>query len=95
MNAASVATETARARVTPEQVDQASEIVDRLGTWPLLTELERREPDLTELVLEELTELHHALYQMRVPPAKLKRYGRRLRRLCCNLIVALRPDLAD
>jgi hypothetical protein len=81
-------------RINPDQLQAAVEAVDRLGTWPLLSRLEQREPEVAEVVLEELTELHHELYHMGLSRPRLRRFGRRLRRLCCTVVLAMRPDVA-
>lgn len=80
-------------RVNADQLQAAVEAIDRVGTMPMLTRLEEREPDVAEVVLEELTELHHQLYHMGLSPKALSRFTRRLRRLCCTIALAMRPDV--
>jgi len=80
--------------VTAVQLQAAVDAIDRVGTMSVLTRIEEREPDVAEVVLEELTELHHPLYHMGLSRKALSRFIRRLRRLCCTLVLAMGPDVA-
>jgi len=81
-------------RVNADRLQAAVDAIDRVGTMPMLTRIEQCEPDVAEVVLEELTELHHQLYHMGLSRKALSRFTRRLRRLCCTLVLAMRPDAA-
>ncbi len=81
-------------RVNADRLQAANEAIDRVGTMPMLARLEQREPEVAEVVLEELTELQHQLYRMGLSPKSLSHFTRRLRRLCCTIVLAMRPDVA-
>lgn len=50
---------------------------------------------MAEVLIEELTDLHHDLYHMGLARKPLQRFSRRLRRLCCTIVLAMRPDVVD
>jgi hypothetical protein len=43
--------------VNADRLQAADEAIDRVGTMPMLARLGQREPEVAEVVLEELTEL--------------------------------------
>lgn len=63
--------------------------VRREGASRLMNELEQREADLCEFVLEELTALHGLLVVAGVPPAQERRIFRRMESGALVLVLAL------
>lgn len=62
--------------------------------WPALEDLEHREPDLAEFVLEELTALHDGLLAAGANSRKTRRLVRRCQALAAVIILALRESHA-
>lgn len=76
--------------VTARDVLRAVADVRRRGTWAALEDLEHRERDLAEFVLEELTALHHDLLASGANPRKARRLARRTQALAAVIILSLR-----
>jgi hypothetical protein len=76
--------------VTARDVLRAVADVRRRGPWPALEDLEHREPDLAEFVLEDLTALHDGLRAAGVHPRKARRLVRRCQAMAAVIILSLR-----
>jgi hypothetical protein len=76
--------------VNAKDVLQALMEVRRVGGRRMLEDLERREPDLTEFCLEELSAIHQQLLEMRATPRQVRDASRRVEGLALVLVTALR-----
>lgn len=74
--------------VTPRDVLRALLRVRREGAARTLAELETREADLCEFLLEELTAIHGALVNAGVPPRDARRLYRRIETGALVLVAA-------
>lgn len=63
--------------------------VRRRGIDALLQELEQREPDLAEHLMEEATSLHTRISRLACKPRTLRRLSRRIETLALVLVVSL------
>lgn len=63
--------------------------VRRRGPDPLLQELEQREPDLAEYLMEECTALHARISRLACKPRTLRRLSRRIENLALVLVISL------
>jgi hypothetical protein len=75
--------------VTARDVLRALLNVRREGTGRLLEDLERREPDLAEYLLEELTAVHGLMAAAGVPPRDARRVYRRVEAGALVLLAAV------
>lgn len=79
-----------------DQVITAKDIMDavirirRIGVEKSLQELEQREPDLAEIVLEELSAVHRRLQDAGMPARRTRRLMRRIESLVLVAIAAMR-----
>lgn len=78
--------------VSPAELRAAVRQVRRLGNAAALAWLERREPELTELLLVQATYLHGVLHQHRLPPKVIRRLTRRIEHLGITLVLAIRSS---
>jgi hypothetical protein len=76
--------------VTARDVLRALLRVRREGARRLLADLERREPDLAEFLLEELTAIHGRLAAAGVSPRDARRLYRRVESGALVLLAAVR-----
>ena len=76
--------------ITARQVLQALSEVRRRKVWPVIQELEKTEPDLTEFLLEELSAIHQTLMATGAPPKVVRRLQRQVQVMAVVLIVSLR-----
>lgn len=74
--------------VTPEDLQAAVRCVRRLGNAAALERLERREPELTELLLTEASRVHRRLCRQRLPPPLVRQLTRRIETLGITLVFA-------
>ena len=80
--------------VSAREVLAALAQVKRRGHWPLLQELERREPELTHHLLEELSLVHKTLLDSAAPPKIVRRLQRQIQGLILICVLSLRPSAA-
>lgn len=78
-----------RALVTKADLLKARRQIDERGTYPVIQQLEAAESDLTEVLIEELTELHHDLRRANVSLKRLPRFTARTWRLFAWLTLAV------
>ena len=76
--------------VTPADLRQAVRQIRRLGNDAALRQLERLEPELTELLLVEASHLHQRLIDLHLPSSKVRRLTRRVENLGVVLVLAAR-----
>jgi hypothetical protein len=76
--------------VTARDVLRALAEVRRRGNRAALEEFEKREPDLAEFLLEEVTALHHDVLASGAEPRKARRLSRRVETLAVVLVTTLR-----
>jgi hypothetical protein len=76
-------------QVDSKLVLQALMELKRQGVDKTMSRLETLEPDLTEVVLEELTEIHRQLLDLGGPPKKSRLLYRRIQSLVLLSITAL------
>lgn len=76
--------------VTPAERAAAVRRVRRLGNTAALAWLERQEPELTELLLEEAGRIHRQLVRHRLTPQQVRRLTRRIEHLGVTLVLAVR-----
>jgi hypothetical protein len=57
--------------------------------WKMLARLEHAEPELAELVLEELSELHQVLMRSQIPRKRVRQLDRRVQSLLAVTAVCL------
>lgn len=76
--------------VSPKHVLHAVMELQRRGSTPVLSDLEKLEPDLMEYLLEGLTQLHHALARSGLSAKQLRRLYRHAESLSLVCIMALR-----
>ena len=76
--------------ITARQVLQALSEVRRRKVWPVVQELEKTEPDLTEFLLEELSAIHQTLMATGAQPKIVRRLQRQVQVMAVVLIVTLR-----
>lgn len=82
--------------MTTDQVVSAQDVlrsvlrIRREGNQAVLQLLEQQEPDLTEYLLEELTELQRQILDLAGKPAKARRLARQTETIALVLIFSLR-----
>jgi hypothetical protein len=76
--------------VVAQDVLRAVMELRRLGNRRALEELEQREPDLSEFLLEELTAVHHDLLHIGAGPGRVRRLSGRVETLALVMVHALR-----
>ena len=77
-------------QVTAKIVVQALLEFERRGVTATLQNLEGVEPDLSEFVLERMTDIHHEILALGGPPKASRRAYRRVQTLVLVTIAALR-----
>ena len=81
--------------VTAKAVLAAVIEIRRHGTRPALEHLEQVEPDLSEYLMESLSEIHQKLRKLHSPAAQVQRLYRDVESLTLVCIVALRRGHHD
>jgi hypothetical protein len=76
--------------VTARDVLRALAEVRRRGSRAALEEFEKREPDLAEFLIEEVSALHHDVLASGADPRKARALSRRFERLAVVLVTTLR-----
>ncbi len=79
--------------VSAHDVLRAIQEVRRLGIDRLLSDWEAREPDLTEHLLEGISEVHRQIARIAPHPKAERQLTRRIERLILVLLIALRRAL--
>ena len=75
--------------VSAKDVLGAISELKRLGSQRVLQDLERREPELAEHLLEELTAIYHRLMDLGLSGKALRRVSRRVEALALVMVVSL------
>ncbi len=75
--------------VQTRDVLEAIRVIRRVGRQRVAIDIEKREPDLAEHLLEELTAIHRRLAQTGASARQLRRLYRRVESLALVLILAL------
>jgi len=76
--------------VNAQDVLRAVMELRRRGNQPVIEELEKLEPDLTEFLLEELGLIHQQLLDLGAKPRQVRRLARSIEAMAVVLVTALR-----
>ena len=76
--------------VTPDHVLKSVMEFERRGSTPVLSDLEKLEPDLMDFLLENLSQLHHQLIGLGLSGRDARKVYRRAEKTAVVCIMALR-----